>query len=131
MLILPPRRIRTRAEAWAIRYYQQNAVENALKAIATGRKRILLTLATGTGKTSIAFQISWKLFQTRWNLSGEPNRLPRPLARRQQNGPCRHSEPIIDPRVIVALGSTLSTIRSKCEAHITNSCEGQGDSPVR
>jgi len=65
--------------SWAIRYYQQNAVENALEAIATGRKRILLTLATGTGKTSIAFQISWKLFQTRWNLSGAPNRLPRIL----------------------------------------------------
>jgi type I restriction enzyme, R subunit len=65
--------------SWSIRYYQQNAVENALEAVAAGRKRILLTLATGTGKTSIAFQISWKLFQTRWNLSGEPNRLPRIL----------------------------------------------------
>jgi type I restriction enzyme R subunit len=65
--------------SWSIRYYQQNAVENALEAIAAGRNRILLTLATGTGKTSIAFQISWKLFQTRWSLSGEPNRLPRIL----------------------------------------------------
>ncbi|MDI2076501.1 MULTISPECIES: type I restriction endonuclease subunit R [Bradyrhizobium] len=65
--------------SWSIRYYQQNAVENALEAIAAGRKRILLTLATGTGKTSIAFQISWRLFQTRWNLSGEPTRRPRIL----------------------------------------------------
>jgi type I restriction enzyme, R subunit len=65
--------------SWSIRYYQQNAVENALEAIAGGRKRILLTLATGTGKTSIAFQISWRLFQTRWNLSGEPARRPRIL----------------------------------------------------
>ncbi|WP_028164162.1 EcoAI/FtnUII family type I restriction enzme subunit R [Bradyrhizobium elkanii] len=65
--------------SWSIRYYQQNAVENALEAMATGRKRILLTLATGTGKTSIAFQISWRLFQTRWNLSGEPTRRPRIL----------------------------------------------------
>lgn len=65
--------------SWSIRYYQQNAVENALEAMATGRKRILLTLATGTGKTSIAFQISWRLFQTRWNLSGEPSRRPRIL----------------------------------------------------
>jgi type I restriction enzyme, R subunit len=65
--------------SWSIRYYQHNAVENALEAVAAGRKRILLTLATGTGKTSIAFQISWKLFQTRWNLSGLPNRLPRIL----------------------------------------------------
>jgi type I restriction enzyme R subunit len=39
----------------------------------------LLTLATGTGKTSIAFQIAWKLFQTRWNLSGQPTRRPRIL----------------------------------------------------
>lgn len=65
--------------SWSIRYYQQNAVENALEAVAAGRKRILLTLATGTGKTSIAFQISWRLFQTRWNLSGEPIRRPRIL----------------------------------------------------
>src|SRR5258708_5781575 len=65
--------------SWTLRYYQQNAVDNALESIATGKPRILLTLATGTGKTSIAFQISWKLFQTRWNLSGEPNRLPRIL----------------------------------------------------
>lgn len=65
--------------SWSIRYYQQNAVENALEAVAAGRKRILLTLATGTGKTSIAFQISWLLFQTRWNLGGEPTRRPRIL----------------------------------------------------
>jgi type I restriction enzyme, R subunit len=56
-----------------------NAIENALEAIANGRKRILLTLATGTGKTFIAFQLSWKLFQSRWNLSGEPTRRPRIL----------------------------------------------------
>jgi type I restriction enzyme R subunit len=65
--------------SWSIRYYQQNAIENALEAVAAGRKRILLTLATGTGKTSIAFQISWLLFQARWNLSGEPTRRPRIL----------------------------------------------------
>ena len=44
-----------------------------------GSKRILLTLATGTGKTSIAFQIAFKLFESRWNLSGEPTRRPRVL----------------------------------------------------
>ena len=54
-------------------------MSRALEAIATGRNRILLTLATGTGKTSIAFQIIWKLFQARWNLSGEPTRRPRIL----------------------------------------------------
>jgi type I restriction enzyme R subunit len=65
--------------SWQIRFYQEIAVSRALEAIATGRDRILLTLATGTGKTSIAFQILWKLFQARWNLSGEPTRRPRIL----------------------------------------------------
>ena len=50
------------------RYYQETAVRKVLEGIAKGEKRILLTLATGTGKTFIAFQIAWKLFQTRWNL---------------------------------------------------------------
>jgi type I restriction enzyme R subunit len=64
---------------WQARYYQHNAIENALEAIANGRNRSLLTLATGTGKTFIAFQVAWKLFQSRWNLSGEPTRRPRIL----------------------------------------------------
>jgi len=50
------------------RYYQELAVRRVLEGIARGERRILLTLATGTGKTFIAFQIAWKLFQTRWNL---------------------------------------------------------------
>lgn len=54
---------------WQLRYYQEIAVNNTLEAIANKKDRILLTLATGTGKTAIAFQIAWKLFQTRWNLS--------------------------------------------------------------
>ena len=53
------------------RYYQDIAVERVLQAIADGQQRILLTLATGTGKTFIAFQIAWKLFQSRWNLTRE------------------------------------------------------------
>ena len=61
------------------RYYQETAVERALAAVADGQKRILLTLATGTGKTFIAFQIAWKLFQSRWSLTGEPTRRPRIL----------------------------------------------------
>jgi len=61
------------------RYYQDIAVERVLTAIAEGQKRILLTLATGTGKTFIAFQLAWKLFQSRWNLSREPSRRPRIL----------------------------------------------------
>lgn len=65
--------------SWQIRFYQDIAVTRVLEAIAEGRNRIPLTLATGTGKTSIAFQILWKLFQARWNLSGEPTRRPRIL----------------------------------------------------
>ncbi len=61
------------------RYYQENAINHVLDAIAGGQQRILLTLATGTGKTAIAFQIAWKLFQTRWNLSRERIRRPRIL----------------------------------------------------
>ena len=66
------------------RYYQDIAIERVLEAIADGRERILLTLATGTGKTFIAFQIAWKLFHSRWNLSDwktgrEPSRRPRIL----------------------------------------------------
>jgi type I restriction enzyme, R subunit len=66
------------------RYYQDIAIERVLEAIADNRQRILLTLATGTGKTFIAFQIAWKLFHSRWNLTdwkkeGEPTRRPRIL----------------------------------------------------
>lgn len=61
------------------RYYQDIAVERVMDAISEERDRILLTLATGTGKTFIAFQIAWKLFQSRWNLSREPSRRPRIL----------------------------------------------------
>ena len=61
------------------RYYQDIAIERVLAAIVAGKNRILLTLATGTGKTFIAFQIGWKLFHSRWNLSREPSRRPRIL----------------------------------------------------
>ncbi|ADE85672.1 EcoAI/FtnUII family type I restriction enzme subunit R [Rhodobacter capsulatus] len=64
---------------WQLRYYQHHAINAVLEAVGQGDKRILLTLATGTGKTSIAFQIAWKLFHARWNLSGEPKRRPRVL----------------------------------------------------
>jgi len=62
-----------------VRYYQQKAVENVLEAIAKGDDRLLLTLATGTGKTKIAFHIAWKLFQVRWNCTGDKKRRPRIL----------------------------------------------------
>ncbi len=61
------------------RYYQDIAVDRVMEAMAAGKQRILLTLATGTGKTFIAFQVAWKLFQSRWNLSREPSRRPRIL----------------------------------------------------
>ncbi len=61
------------------RYYQVNAVEAVLDAVAEGTRRVLLTLATGTGKTFIAFQLAWKLFHARWSLLGEPTRRPRIL----------------------------------------------------
>lgn len=60
--------------SWMIRYYQQISVERVLEQIGRNINRILLTLATGTGKTAIAFQIAWKLFQARWNLSGAERR---------------------------------------------------------
>lgn len=64
---------------WQLRYYQEIAVRNTIEAIANDQQRILLTLATGTGKTAIAFQIAWKLFQTRWNLKRDGSRRPRIL----------------------------------------------------
>ncbi len=61
------------------RYYQDIAVERVMAAIAEDQQRILLTLATGTGKTFIAFQIAWKLFHSRWNLNRDAGRRPRIL----------------------------------------------------
>ena len=54
-----------------IRYYQRIAINTAVKAILEGKKRTLLTLATGTGKTTVAFQIIYKLWNNRWNIKGE------------------------------------------------------------
>jgi type I restriction enzyme R subunit len=56
------------------RYYQEIAVNKAIEAIGDGKKRALLTLATGTGKTFIAFQIVWKLFEQKWNVDGADRR---------------------------------------------------------
>jgi len=61
------------------RYYQEIAVNKTLESIADGKERVLLTLATGTGKTFIAFQIAWKLFHSRWNLNRDGGRQPRIL----------------------------------------------------
>jgi type I restriction enzyme, R subunit len=60
------------------RYYQQIAVNRVVEAILTGQRRLLVTMATGTGKTAVAFQICWKLWTSRWNRTGE-HRRPRIL----------------------------------------------------
>ena len=73
---------------WTGRYYQETAITRVLESVAQGNERVLLTLATGTGKTFIAFQLAWKLFHSRWNLKdwkeglaadAEPSRRPRIL----------------------------------------------------
>jgi len=47
------------------RYYQQNAINRTIEAIAKGENRILLVMATGTGKTYTAFQIIWRLWKSK------------------------------------------------------------------
>jgi type I restriction enzyme R subunit len=64
---------------WEARYYQDIAIHKTLEAISAGKQRILLTMATGTGKTAIAFQIAWKLFNSRWTLGRDGARRPRIL----------------------------------------------------
>ena len=67
-----------RSAGYGPRYYQENAINAALESIAKGKQRILLTLATGTGKTFIAFQTVWKLYHAKWNRHGDERR-PRVL----------------------------------------------------
>jgi type I restriction enzyme R subunit len=55
------------------RYYQRIAIDRAMQSILQGRKRVLLTMATGTGKTDVAFQICWKLWSSKWNAKGDPD----------------------------------------------------------
>ncbi len=61
------------------RYYQEIAINKVMENIADWKDRILLTLATGTWKTVIAFQIVYKLFQARWSKDGIWKRRPRIL----------------------------------------------------
>ena len=68
-----------RGGTWQPRYYQQNAIAKVIESISEKKDRILLTLATGTGKTAIAFQIAWKLFHAKWNLQRDGKRSPRIL----------------------------------------------------
>jgi type I restriction enzyme R subunit len=75
----------TRDIPWAkpggreIRYYQERAVEKIIRALGDGRKNVLVTLATGTGKTMIAFQLVWKLVQAKWTRTALGLRKPRVL----------------------------------------------------
>lgn len=55
-----------------LRYYQEVAVNRTVQAIVQGKRRVLLTMATGTGKTETAFQICWRLWSARWNRDGRP-----------------------------------------------------------
>lgn len=60
------------------RYYQTVSINRVIEAVARGRRRLLLTLATGTGKTYVAFQICWRLWNARWSLT-DNGRRPRIL----------------------------------------------------
>lgn len=62
-----------------VRYYQQIAINRAVQSVVEGKKRILITMATGTGKTIVAFEICWKLWSGKWNLKKQPNRRPKIL----------------------------------------------------
>ena len=66
----------TQGGTWEARYYQHNAINKVLEAVAGGQERILLTMATGTGKTFVAFQLAWKLFQSRWTLKRDGKQRP-------------------------------------------------------
>lgn len=57
-----------------LRYYQEIAINRVIRAILNGQPRVLVNMATGTGKTDVAFHICWKLWSTRWNRSGDPRR---------------------------------------------------------
>ncbi len=61
-----------------LRYYQEIAINHVIRALLAGQRRVLVNMATGTGKTDVAFHICWKLWSSRWNRTGEPRR-PRML----------------------------------------------------
>jgi type I restriction enzyme R subunit len=63
-----------------LRYYQEIAINRAVEEILAGKPRLLLTLATGTGKTKIAAQIAYKLWSSRWTRKGIGSRIPKTLS---------------------------------------------------
>jgi Type I site-specific restriction-modification system, R (restriction) subunit and related helicases len=58
------------------RYYQEIAIQKAMDALPAYKRRILLNLATGTGKTFLSFRIAWKLFKSRWNMQKDGKKQP-------------------------------------------------------
>ncbi len=89
----PPCRSRTRAAPGRRATTRTSPSTRVLEAIADGQDRILLTLATGTGKTFIAFQIAWKLFQSRWNLTTGTSGASRRAGRASCSWPTATSSP--------------------------------------
>lgn len=75
------------------RYYQRIAIDRAVQSIVQGKKRVLLTMATGTGKTVVAFQICWKLWSSRWNRTVSPQADPLSASTGERDGVrCRTPE---------------------------------------
>ena len=60
-------------------YYQEIVIHRVVQAILQGKRRVLVTMATGTGKTVVAFHICWILWSSKWNAKGDPTRKPRIL----------------------------------------------------
>jgi type I restriction enzyme R subunit len=94
----------------APRYYQEIAINRVLEAILGGNRRVLITLATGTGKTQVAFQVAWKLWSARWNRAGD-HRRPRILFLADR------TVLVDDPRekMFAPLGSARHKIEGKAE----------------
>ena len=67
------------SSGYSLRYYQQIAINRTVEAIAKGQDRILLVMATGTGKTLTAFHIIWRLWKNGWKKNKEPDKPPRIL----------------------------------------------------
>ena len=96
------------------RYYQVITINRVVKNILSGQKRVLLTMATGTGKTEVAFQIAWKLWNARWNVKGE-DRHPRILFLSDR------SILVDDPKdkTFIPFGDALLQLESPNTAHPT------------
>jgi type I restriction enzyme R subunit len=96
------------------RYYQEIAINRVMQSILDGRRRVLITLATGCGKSLIAFQIAWKLWNSRWNRTGDSRR-PRILFLADR------SVLVDDP--MEKLFAPLGTARYKVEGRVEKSRE--------